>query len=185
MAKKPGPDKGEGGRPPLRGLDTDKEWADFEKLCHIQCTAQEICAWYGLSEDTLSRRCKARYGKTFADVRDEKKQGGKISLRRSQFQKALANGGNVAMLIWLGKQYLSQSDLPKDIDSDGDVVFQSRIGPGGTVIQEIKAGASFEAKTFDAKTLLEEEADKKKPKKKSTSKKKAAKKKKTTKKQKS
>ena len=33
---------------------------------------------------------------------------GKISLRRAQFEKAI--GGNVAMMIWLGKQHLDQRD---------------------------------------------------------------------------
>jgi hypothetical protein len=33
-----------------------------------------------------------------------------MSLRRKQFQVALEGKGNVGMLIWLGKQYLGQTE---------------------------------------------------------------------------
>jgi hypothetical protein len=40
-----------------------------------------------------------------------------MNIRRMQLKSA--NGGNVAMLIWLGKQYLGQKDK-QEIASDGD-----------------------------------------------------------------
>lgn len=90
-------------------IEIDQE--DFEKLCHIQCVESEIAAWFRCSEDTIERWCKRIYGKTFAAVFEEKRQGGRISLRRAQFQEAIK--GNTALLIWLGKQYLGQTDVEK------------------------------------------------------------------------
>ena len=46
------------------------------------------------------------YHKGFADG---KRTGGKIALRRAQF-KAATSGNNTALMIWLGKQYLEQTD---------------------------------------------------------------------------
>ena len=39
----------------------------------------------------------------------QKRTGGKIALRRAQF-KAATTGNNTALMIWLGKQYLEQTD---------------------------------------------------------------------------
>ena len=80
----------------------------FESLCAIQCTKDEICAVLGIDEKTLTKQCKKQYSKPFSEVFTQKRKTGKASLRRSQW--TLASGGNATMLIWLGKQYLQQSD---------------------------------------------------------------------------
>lgn len=86
--------------------EIDKE--DFEKLCGFQCTLIEIAGWFDCSEDTIERWCKSTYSATFADVFKQKRQPGLISVRRKQYEVALA--GSIPMLIWLGKQYLGQTD---------------------------------------------------------------------------
>jgi len=73
-----------------------------EKLAHIQCTYSEVAATLGVSVDTLQRN------KDFAVVYKKGAEGGRKSLRRMQFESALK--GNATMMIWLGKQYLGQSD---------------------------------------------------------------------------
>lgn len=80
----------------------------FETLCGIQCTEEEICAVFDVSKDTLLRWCKRTYKKNFADVFKEKRACGKVSLRRSQWKMGERN---VTMAIWLGKQYLGQKDV--------------------------------------------------------------------------
>lgn len=87
-------------------IEIDKD--QFEKLCGIQCTEEEVACFFGCSVDTVERWCKREYGMRFADVFKEKRKKGKVSLRRLQWQSA--ERGNVSMLIWLGKQYLGQSD---------------------------------------------------------------------------
>ena len=79
----------------------------FENLCGLQCTLEEFCGWFNVTDKTLDSWCKRTYGKHFSEVFREKRGTGKISLRRSQFQLAQTNA---TMAIWLGKQYLGQRD---------------------------------------------------------------------------
>ena len=80
---------------------------EFEKLCGIMCTKEEIAGWFKVSEDTIDRFCKREYGESFAVVSKEHSSMGKISLRRSQFKLAEKSP---AMAIFLGKNYLGQKD---------------------------------------------------------------------------
>ncbi len=84
------------------------DWKVFDDLCGIQCTLEEIASWFDCSEDTIERRVEEHTGLKFADYYAKKRGKGKVSLRRKQFQTALA--GDKTLLIWLGKQYLGQSD---------------------------------------------------------------------------
>ena len=79
----------------------------FERLCALQCTYEEVCGFFDITDKTLNSWCKRTYGKSFSDVFREKRGVGKISLRRTQFRLAEKNA---AMAIFLGKQYLGQSD---------------------------------------------------------------------------
>lgn len=80
----------------------------FQKLCAIQCTEDEIASWFHCSVDTIERWSKRNYKKSFADAYKTYSAEGKISLRRTQFKMAQKN---CSMAIWLGKQYLHQSDF--------------------------------------------------------------------------
>lgn len=86
----------------------------FEKLCGLQCTADEICGWFDVSQDTIERWCKRTYEATFADVFAKKREAGRISLRRAQWQLATKSA---AMAIFLGKNYLGQSDHVEIVDT--------------------------------------------------------------------
>lgn len=81
----------------------------FENLCAIQSTITEICAVFECDDMTLNNWCRREYGVTFSEVFREKRCKGLISLRRAQFQKAIEEK-NPAMLIFLGKNWLGQSD---------------------------------------------------------------------------
>ena len=94
---------GKAGRP---RKEIDKR--DFEKLCMLQCTRAEICSWFNVSEPILIDWCKRTYdGKDFLTVFNQKREGGKISLRRMQWQLAEKSP---AMAIFLGKNLLGQTD---------------------------------------------------------------------------
>jgi hypothetical protein len=108
MTKKP-VKQGRKGRPKI-----EIDWGEFEKLCQIQCTLAEIADWFKCSEDTIERRCREQKKMLFAEYFKKHSVKGRISLRRSQFK--LATGGNPALNIWLGKQYLGQRDQPGDSD---------------------------------------------------------------------
>lgn len=79
----------------------------FESLCALQCTKNEICDFFGTTDKTLENWCKRTYGLGFSDVFKQKRGKGKTSLRRIQWRLAEKNA---SMAIWLGKQYLNQSD---------------------------------------------------------------------------
>ena len=90
----------------------------FENMCAIQCTREEICAVLDVSEHTLIDWCKATYGKDFRTIFEEKKQLGKMSLRRRQWQLA---ENDKTMSIWLGKQYLGQKEPEQEVKHSGEI----------------------------------------------------------------
>jgi hypothetical protein len=69
-------------------------------LASIHCTLPEIAAVVGCAVSTL----RARFKDELARGRDR----GKASLRRRQWE--LAQQGDRGMLIWLGKNWLGQTD---------------------------------------------------------------------------
>lgn len=87
---------------------------DFEKLCGLQCTKEEICGFFDVTDKTLEHWCKRTYKLGFSEVFKKKRGSGKISLRRSQFELAKKNAN---MAIWLGKQYLDQREPDSRNDS--------------------------------------------------------------------
>lgn len=99
-AKKPDtvktPEKNKGGRP-KKVID----YETVEKLASIMCTQEEIASFLDISTRTLQR------DKEFCRIYKKGLESGKMSLRRSQFKMAQTN---TTMAIWLGKQYLGQTD---------------------------------------------------------------------------
>ena len=89
--------KNKGGRP---SIDIDYEMVS--KLARMMCTMQEIASFLDLSVRKLEQ------DEEFIRVYKKNIDAGKISLRRSQMK--LADAGNTTMNIWLGKQYLGQTD---------------------------------------------------------------------------
>lgn len=79
----------------------------FEGLCALQCTLEEIAGFFHCSEDTVERWCKRTYNENFAETYKKHSAKGKMSLRRAQFRLAEKSA---AMAIFLGKNYLGQSD---------------------------------------------------------------------------
>ena len=94
-----------GGRPKFK-----IDYEQVEKLAGLQCTQEEIASYLGCSVDTLQR------DKEFCGLYKRGMDKGRMSLRRKQWKAA--DEGNNTMLIWLGKQYLQQSDK-KEIDHTG------------------------------------------------------------------
>lgn len=89
----------------------------FENLCGLQCTKEEICAWFNVTDKTLDAWCKREYKQSFSVIFAQKRGKGKISLRRSQFRLAEKNAN---MAIWLGKQYLDQKDKVEEVKEEFD-----------------------------------------------------------------
>lgn len=90
----------------------------FENLCGLQCTEEEVADFFDCSVDTVARWCKRTYKESFAEVYKKKSAKGKISLRRAQFKLAERNA---TMAIFLGKQHLGQSDNPTTASDSEEV----------------------------------------------------------------
>ena len=97
---------------PKKEIDQDR----FEKLCGLQCTKEDICDFFGVTDKTIDAWCKRTYKDSFSVVFKQKRGKGKCSLRRYQFALAQKNAN---MAIWLGKQYLGQSDTPEQKEDGG------------------------------------------------------------------
>lgn len=95
-APKAEPTKKKRGRP-----KAEINYDAVEKLASIHCTQDEIATFLGISVRTLQR------DEEFCRVYKKGTEKGKISLRRTQFKLAERNP---AMAIFLGKQYLGQTD---------------------------------------------------------------------------
>src|SRR5712671_4313834 len=79
--------------------------SELEKLSGLQCTDEEIAAWFNVSTRTIERR---RLEPEFANVMDRGRAKGRISVRRLQMK--LLEQGNATMGVWLGKNILGQVD---------------------------------------------------------------------------
>ena len=79
----------------------------FEKLCGLQCTKDEIAGFFNCSPDTIDNFCKSTYEDTFSAIYKIYSAQGRISLRRYQFKLAEKSA---AMAIFLGKNMLGQKD---------------------------------------------------------------------------
>lgn len=85
------------------------DFETIEKLAMIQCTQEEIASFIGVSVDTLRR------SEEFCNIYKKGQENGKMSLRRIQFKLA---EHNTTMAIWLGKQYLGQTEKIETTQKD-------------------------------------------------------------------
>ena len=85
--------------------DIDK--TNFEKLCGLFCTLDEIAGFFDCSEDTIERWCKREYKQSFAEISAKKRGLGKISLRRAGLELAKKNA---AVHNFYCKNYLGMTD---------------------------------------------------------------------------
>jgi hypothetical protein len=88
-----------------RGTTARIDIGELEKLCAMQATDEEIASWFNVSTRTIERRRKVV---KFADVMERGRAKGRLSIRRMQIK--LLESGNATMAVWLGKQYLGQTD---------------------------------------------------------------------------
>jgi hypothetical protein len=95
--------KNKGGRP-KKDIDAEQ----VAKLAAMQCSNVEIAAFFDCDEGTIRKR--------FSEILTKGRERGKITLRRLQWKAA--ESGNTAILIWLGKQYLGQTEKIENTELD-------------------------------------------------------------------
>src|SRR5882672_604800 len=82
---------------------------NFEELCNMFCTQEEIAAFFGVSRHTITRRIASE--PEFEQAWTNGENFAKQSLKRLQWRHAqLANSAGVTMVIHMSKHYLGQHD---------------------------------------------------------------------------
>lgn len=81
----------------------------LKKLAAIGLSNAEIAAVLDCSPDTIERR--------YHNLLERGREHRNASLRRKQFEVAMS--GHPTMLIWLGKQFLGQTDKTAVTGADG------------------------------------------------------------------
>lgn len=92
---------------------TEDQWKSVDYMCFIHCTGEEIAGVLGMDYDTLNRNCKETKKMPISEYIKKHQSGGRMSLRRAQWKSA--ENGNVTMQIWLGKQWLGQTEKAEAI----------------------------------------------------------------------
>lgn len=92
---------------------TDSQEQEITECAAKGMTQKQIAYVFGMSEDTLQRRFAVPYKKGIA-LRNS-------SIQQKQYEVAMT--GDRTLLIWLGKQWLNQSDkaelrVSEDLDID-------------------------------------------------------------------
>lgn len=80
---------------------------EFEKLCGLQCTLEEIAGFFDCSPDTIENWCKREYDNTFSDIYKKLSYGGKLTLRRNMLR---LSEKSATMAIFLAKNWLGMTD---------------------------------------------------------------------------
>lgn len=107
------------------------DWGTAEELCRIHCTKTEVAAVLRIDPRTLDRRCKKDLGENFADFMRRFREEGKASLRRVQWEMALAK--DRVMVKWLGQNELGQSEkqsVDQSVKAENRVVYFPDNGRG-------------------------------------------------------
>lgn len=92
------------------------DWEKIKQYAYIQCTEAEIHRLCDTTKETMNAACLRDLGEDFSQFYKNAAEGGKASLRREMYKKAMS--GNVPMMIWLSKQYMGMKEnwnLPENI----------------------------------------------------------------------
>jgi hypothetical protein len=120
--------------------------AELEKLSVMQCTDEEVAAFFNVKARTIERR--RRKQPAFAATMERGRAKGRISVRRTLHAQAAQ--GNIAAAIFLAKNLLGYRDVRRNEHS----------GPDGSPIP-IDGGLDFSrlsAEQFDQLAALVEKA---------------------------
>lgn len=115
------------GRPPV-----DIDWEQFDTLCKIHATLEEIAYFFKCCIETIQNRVKAEKGVTFSTYYAQVSIGGRLSLRRHMWEHALKKD-NPEMQRFLSKQKperggLGFSDKTTNELEVGDGSFEKMMG---------------------------------------------------------
>jgi hypothetical protein len=104
-----------------RGPERKKiNWDEFHRLVGMQCTQDEVAAWFDISKDWLDKLCQRDLGEKLSDIWSKRVLAGRVRLRKAQFEIMERMGpGAATMAIYLDKKMLPNENPdrppPQDI----------------------------------------------------------------------
>lgn len=101
------------------------DWEKVDNLLIAGCSGTEIAPHFDIHYSNFYDRVVKKYGMSFTDYAQEKRQKGDSLLRATQFQKAIKGDNN--MLIWLGKNRLGQKETHETLSVPNDKVLDNLI----------------------------------------------------------
>lgn len=84
------------------------DWKVLDSILQFGANLIDCSDILNLSEDTIQKRIRDQFDLTFTEYRHRKMSKMRMKLLQKQFDVAMK--GSTALLIWLGKQYLGQSE---------------------------------------------------------------------------
>ena len=121
------------------------DWDVVDKCLISGSSGIQTAAFIGVHYETLYDRCVKEKKMSFTDYSQKQRQKGNSMILGKQLQVAM--GGNVSMLIWLGKQRLKQADQPQVKQE-----FNGSLASLLDVMHLIKSAEDFDAIISLAKT---------------------------------
>jgi len=110
--------KNKGGRP-RKELD----WKTLDNILQFGARLLDCSDLCEVSEDLIQKRIREKFDCTFSEYRERKMSKMRMKLLQKQYDVAMK--GNVALLIWLGKQHLGQKDKHEtDLGDNAKQVFE-------------------------------------------------------------
>ena len=89
----------------------------FEGLCKLQCTLEEIAGFFYCSPDTIENFCIREYNQRFSEVYKTYAEQGKISLRRYMWKHCEKSA---AMCMFMAKNMLGYRDAKEPEEPSAD-----------------------------------------------------------------
>ena len=85
------------------------DWDQVAYWLEARCSGSQIADILGIHENTLYVRCKTDLGLEFVAFKAKNRSKGEQNLRLAQYESAVKDKDR-GMQIWLGKQWLGQTD---------------------------------------------------------------------------
>lgn len=99
-----------GGRPKI--VWGTEQWKMFDTFCAARDSQKDIAEAMAVDAKTIDAICEREKGMGFSGYCEQKRGYGRSLVAGKQLEVAMS--GSVAMLIWLGKQWLDQKEPKQD-----------------------------------------------------------------------
>jgi AraC-like DNA-binding protein len=100
------------------------DWKLLDSILQFGARLIDCSEVLEMSDDSIQNKIKEQFGCTFSEYRERKMSKMRMRLLQKQFDVAMS--GNTALLIWLGKQHLGQTDKVTQEIQEVNLDFKSK-----------------------------------------------------------